>query len=316
MEVIFLSPPLFDTMKTKLLSASCIVIGVVFVFSGLGKVVNTAAFGNLIVQYGFENLQIFAPAIVIAEIFVGMCLILGIKSKINGIISAGLLITFTLAFTYGHFKNGITDCGCFGTLKISSDNIEITYARNILLLGLSLFVGFYYQPTCEKTSETKKMVLSGVLLPTIFFAGLTYRLPPRTSAEQSHVFLNKNIEETQLYQYVQTVSDSTYLIFFYTYTCPHCWNSIENLKRFKSGGYVDSIVSFALVNDYSEKKSEIKNLFGENFPDFRIFEILNDSILQSFVRVAPTSFYVKNDTIKAVIESTLPHPYIFGLKNR
>ena len=42
----------------------CIIIGVVFVLSGGGKVINTAAFASLIVQYGLGWLQLFAPFIV------------------------------------------------------------------------------------------------------------------------------------------------------------------------------------------------------------------------------------------------------------
>jgi len=302
-------------MKQKILYLFSVIVGIVFIVSGLGKVVNTTAFGNLIVQYGLGGLQIFAPIIAICEIAVGVCFILKIRLKIFGLISVFLLLIFTAAFTYGHFKSGITDCGCFGAFKFSHDSVVPVYVRNIFLLSLSFFVWLQYPENLQnKITDSKKMILLGVLLPAIFFAGLTYQIPEAFQSKQSHNLLNKNIKETPLNQYIQTVSDTSYLVFFYSYTCPHCWNSLENLKQFKISGKVDDVGVFAIVNADSSENSETKNAFIKNLEHLENREIVYDDVVRSFIRSVPTSFYVKNDTIKAVIESTLPHPYIFKIR--
>ena len=298
-------------MKQKILQIICIIIGIVFIVSGLGKIVDTAAFGNLIAKYGFVELHIFAPVIALVEVAVGVSLVLGIKPKIMLYVSFGLLLMFTAAFTYSHIKNGITDCGCFGAIKLSQDNVALVYTRNVLLLGLSLFAGLLHTVCLEKTVETKKTILLGVLLPAIFVAGLTYRIPSSFRRNKSHILLNMNIKETPLHQYIQTVPDSTYLIFFYTYTCPHCLNSMENFKHFKRSNVVDSSISFALIGTDSIENKKIRSQFADYFGHFGTREILNDHIVQSFINVVPTAFYVKNDTIKNVIESQLPSPVLF-----
>jgi len=299
-------------MKQKILHIICIILGAVFLASGLGKVVDTASFGNLIAEYGLGWLQVSAPIIVLAEIALGLCLILYVKPKIMSLISFAMLVVFTLAFTYGHFKHGVTDCGCFGTLKINqNDNILFFYARNMLLIGLSLFVWFF-SGNQEKISETKKIILLGTLLPMLFVAGLTYRMPNFQQQNKPHILLNKHINDTPLSQFVQTDSDKSYLVFFYSYTCPHCWNSIQNLKHFKQSKVVDSIISFAFVdtelsNEFLEFKSEFMDFFG----NFETQEIIADSVVLSLIPFVPTSFYIRNDTIKAVLTGTLPSPFTF-----
>jgi len=295
----------------KALRIICIIIGIVFIVSGVGKTVNTAAFGNLIVQYGLGWLQLSAPLVALMEIAVGVSLLLSIRPKTMLFISFGLLLMFTAAFTYGHLKNGITDCGCFGAFKVPQENILLVYARNVLLLVLSLFAGLCYPAHLEKNDDSKAAILLGILLPAIFVAGLTYRVPASFRRTPSHVMLGKDIKETALYQYIQTDPDSSYLIFFYTYTCPHCLNSVENFKHFKRSATVDSAVSFALIDTDSGENAKRRNYFTDNFGNFGTHEIVYTDTVHSFISVVPTAFYVKNDTIKYVIESQLPSPLLF-----
>jgi len=299
-------------MKQKILHIICIALGIVFIVSGFGKIIDTASFGNLIAQYGLGWLQISAPVIVLVEIAVGLSLILSIKPKQISLISFVMLVIFTLAFTYGYFKHGVTDCGCFGALKTEQNNIFFFYLRNFVLLGLSLFVYLHYPANQEEMSDRKKMILLGVLLPMLFVAGLTYRMPYSLQQNKPHILLNKHIKDTPLSQYVQTDSDKSYLVFFYSYSCPHCCNSIENFKRFEQSTMVDSLISFVFVDaDLSNNDTEIKNDFIEFFGDFGTQEIVNDSIILSLIPFVPTSFYIKDDTIKAVINGMLPSPYTF-----
>jgi hypothetical protein len=179
-------------------------------------------------------------------------------------------------------------------------------------MALSLFVGFYYPSYQTVSSETSKMIFLGVMLPTLFVTGLTYKFPSSFRSDPPHFLFNKNVEETPLHKYIHTVPDSSYMVFFYSYTCPHCWNSIENFKQFKNSMAVDSIISFVLVNADLNDNIESKNLFIENFGDFGSSEVIDDSVISSFIKAVPTSFHIMNDTIKAVIEGELPHPFIFN----
>ncbi|MCL2598075.1 MAG: DoxX family protein [Paludibacter sp.] len=290
-------------MKNKII---CIVIGIVFIVSGTGKIVNTAEFGNMIAQYGFERLRIIAPLIVIAEIALGISLLLCIKPKIMAVCSFVLVTIFTVAFTYGHFKHGINDCGCFGVLKIGQDNVFFIYLRNVILLALSLFVWVSNKSYSEKTQGWKNMFLLGSLLPMIFVAGYTSRFPLTTSKQEPHFYLNKPIKETALSRYLHTSPDSSYLVMCFSYTCPHCLNSIDNFKRYKESKIVDNVVAFALIGTDSTENKKNRDAFIKNFgEDIVTNELSNDFIIRSFIRIVPTFFVIKNDTIRTVIESEL-----------
>ena len=304
-------------MQQKILSVFCLIVGIVFLVSGLGKVVDASSFGSLIAEYGLGWLQLFAPLIAIIEVAVGLCFILRVYPKMMGVISSCLLAIFTVAFTYGHFKTGITDCGCFGAINILRDNVAFVYARNIILLSLSLYLALQYTADNmqQKPDASKKLILLGALLPAIFVSGLTYRIPASlrsTQPHHHHSIINKNINETPLRHYLRTVADSSYLAFFHTYTCPHCWSSIENLKQLQTSGLIDSIVSFAIVSAEFSADPQIKDAFIQSLGSIKTIEIFdNDENVRALINAVPTSFYVKNDTVKEIF-STVPHPFVFG----
>jgi len=150
-------------MKIKII---CIIIGCVYILSGIGKVTNVVAFEILIANYGFEHLQILAPFIILGELALGVCLVLWIKPKLMSLLSVILLLIFTTAFVYAHFKNGITDCGCFGMLNLNQQSPIFTYMRNILLIGMSLLVFV--------KSQKEDQLIENKSVPILFIVFLTF----------------------------------------------------------------------------------------------------------------------------------------------
>lgn len=91
-------------LENRILNIYCYLTGIFFIISGLGKVINTTAFSQLIYEYGLGYLMILAPLIAIVEISVGISLVLLINPKRNSFAACVLLIMFTIAFAYAHFK--------------------------------------------------------------------------------------------------------------------------------------------------------------------------------------------------------------------
>jgi len=303
-------------MKNKII---CIIIGSIYLLSGIGKVVNVVAFEMLIANYGFESLQILAPFIILGELALGVCLVLWIKPKITSLLSLILLVIFTTAFTYAHFKNGINDCGCFGMFNLNQQSPISTYIRNIILFGMSLFVFIKTSKENPPIENWKKYSIIAFFIPIVFVCGFTFRIPQNLYKIKQHQYLNKAIKETILSDYLQTAKDSTYLIYCFSYTCPHCWNSIENYKSFKTTGMIDSIIAISLVSADTSISFQNRNAFTEHFGTNLVnYELINDEPIQTVISSVPTSFYIENDTIKYVIESALPSPFIFQkfIKNK
>jgi len=292
----------------KVFNFYSIVVGASFIISGVGKLLDTTAFSALLYQYGFGRLMVLSPLIVVAEVLLGLMLVLLIKPKRYAAFSFILLLIFTLAFAYGHFKNGVNDCGCFGTLQHTNIAPVYSFLRNFILMGMALIVWIGYPSEAGAAPRWKKPVIFMALGISAFIAGLTFKMPgflQTTPTTSKFNFQDQNVKNTVLNKYINTSPDSTYLVFCFSYTCPHCLNSIANLRQFKDGNMVDRLIAFGTGNDSS------KRAFTQNFkPDFYVKDLQPFEMLR-FTDLFPTAFYIKHDTVKAVIQGELPSPVVF-----
>ncbi len=292
--------------EKKVLNIYCHITGLFFIISGVGKVIDTTAFGNLIYEYGFGYLMVLAPLIAVVELTTGFCLFLLFKPKFFSLAASGLLILFTLAFAYAHFNNGVNDCGCFGTFKQANIPPFFSFARNAVLLAMSIVVWLKYPRDENAAGRWKKFMILPVLCISLFVAGVTYNTPffltPRPG---QHQFQDQPIKNTPLSKYIKTSPDSTYLLFCFSYSCSHCWNSIENLRNFKKEKAVDSVFSLATGDN------DAKHFFDQNFrPDFHIRD-LSAVEMGEITEVYPVAFYIRHDSVKIIIPSELPSQVTF-----
>ncbi|MGY0425892.1 MAG: BT_3928 family protein [Polaribacter sp.] len=125
-----------------------ILVGALFIFSGFVKLVDPI--GS---QYKFEeyfsksvlNLEFlipyalpFAILLIIAEILLGVMILIGYKPKLT-VWALGVLTAIFLFLTwYSAFYNKVTDCGCFGdAVKLSPWE---TFYKNVILIALILLL--------------------------------------------------------------------------------------------------------------------------------------------------------------------------------
>lgn len=280
------------------------IIGVLFLISGLSKIVNVISFQNLIGQYGFPSLHFLAPFIVLAEIALGSALVLHIKTRFSAFLSLIMLLLFTIAYTYGYFFHGITDCGCFGKL-INTESATVVYIRNLTLIGMSIYV--IIKMETEHYSDVpswKKSIFLTILLPSFFIAGMTSRIFPNKRYE--HPFKNKPVNTTWLNDYIVQQKEKE-LVFFMSYSCNHCINSIENYKAYMENNVVDTTLCYVLVNKDNSNNDSLKAVFNTRYPNFQYTETVQ---ALDFISAFPTAFYIENDTVKEIIIGELPSPFV------
>ena len=292
--------------EKRILNIYVVLTGVLFIISGVGKVIDTYGFSNLIYQYGLGYLMILSPLIVLFEILLGLVLVLLINPKRYAMISFFLMIVFTVLFAYAHFKNGVTDCGCFGSVQHTSLPPVFSFIRNFILIGMLFIVWKKYPEENTPPAPWKRRFILTVMFISIFTAGFTFETPFFLRGKPvGHEFQNQNIRNVELSNYTKTSPDSTYLFFCFSYTCPYCLNSIENLRQYQKSNAVDRVVVFAV----GETKDRL--IFEQNFqPDFPINE-LSGQAMDKLTKAYPTAFYVERDTIKVIIQSELPSPFVF-----
>ncbi len=123
-------------------------VGILFIISGLIKLNDPLGFSFKLEEYfsyGVLNLPLFEPyalqiaiVIVVLEVFIGVCLLIGFKVKFTIWSLLVMIIGFTFLTFYSAYFNKVTDCGCFG------DALKLTpwksFAKDIVLLLLILIL--------------------------------------------------------------------------------------------------------------------------------------------------------------------------------
>lgn len=275
-----------------------IATGTVFLISGMAKALDTAAFSETIIAYGLPKLYFMAPFIVLSEVLLGLLLIFHIRLKKTAAAATTAIIIFTGIYLYGAIFHGIKDCGCFGSIRILDRNPAIILCRNAILLYLSASICINGTDKTGFNTQTC-IITASVLCIAAFMSGYTYKhmkMPWKGNSPQT--------EYDKLHNFVQTSADSTYLIFAFSYTCPHCLNSMANLKEYEPSGTVDKVIGLGIGNENEEKV--FHSIFN---PCFKIINC--DKELLSLTKEFPKAYYVKDNVVAMELSGELPCFYIF-----
>jgi len=278
-----------------------LIAGIVFLVSGIAKAIDISTFSNVIAQYGFENLQFIAPLIVIAEVLIGLLLVFQVRQRWSALAGALLIVVFTVAYAYGILFHNVKDCGCFGNIKALNTSPVFSFLRDAILLYLLIAVW--------RKGENKQSVNQWIAVTALIFmcvvAFMTGYTSPKFGNRTAKKFVVQAVKNTALKDFIATSKDSTYLVFAFSYTCPHCLNSIANLKEYTKSGVVDKVIGLAFGDSISEKK------FTETFePNFPIKNYSNE--LLRLTNNFPTVYFIRNDSIVVEFSGELPCSYVFS----
>ncbi len=156
------------------------IVGILFVFSGFVKLVDPIGSQYKFEEYFSESvLNIpfllpyaleFAIVLIVAEIVLGIALLVRWKTKLTLYLLFLMIILFLFLTGYSAYFDKVTDCGCFG------DAIKLTpwqtFYKDVILTVLIAFLIKYH----EKIKPMKKQLLSGIfVLASLFISlGITF----------------------------------------------------------------------------------------------------------------------------------------------
>lgn len=200
------------SLKRTLLEASRIVLGLVFVISGLLKAVDPMGgaikvgeyFGSILGSKFLWISHTFLPLSVLlcmVEFLLGAFLLMGIYRRIASRMTFVMMVFMTIVTIYISITDSVGDCGCFGDL-IKLTNVQ-SLIKNIILLPMSYFVMRYARQMSHLYTRRERWVPAA--LAFIGISQFTYcnqrYLPYRDFRPYQIGFdLNKKIQE----------ADSTY----------------------------------------------------------------------------------------------------------
>jgi uncharacterized membrane protein YphA (DoxX/SURF4 family) len=126
---------------------SRIVVGAVWLVAGMLKLPDPAANVRAVRAYQLlpeRVVPLVGHGLPILEILLGVCLLLGLVTRIAAVLSAVLLVAFTIGIGSAWARGLSIECGCFGGGAGPAENASAAYpweiARDVGLLLLSLWL--------------------------------------------------------------------------------------------------------------------------------------------------------------------------------
>ncbi|MAU15893.1 MAG: DoxX family protein [Muricauda sp.] len=158
---------------------SRILVGILFIISGLIKLNDPMGFSFKLEEYfspSVLDLPFLTPLalaisifVVIAEVILGVLLLIGFKPKFTVWSLLLMIVFFTFLTFYSAYFNKVTDCGCFG------DAIKLTpwesFTKDVILLVFILILFFGKKYITPLFSPKTNWIIGGVaLLACVLFA--------------------------------------------------------------------------------------------------------------------------------------------------
>lgn len=130
--------------NTYLFWTAKFVIGFVFIFAGMEKIIDPAAFSDAIANYKllpYFSINFFAIVLPWIEIAAGFLLIFDKYVKENAFIFSSLLLVFTVMIFIAVLRGLDIECGCFGTIDAQKVGIgKILENIGLLILGVYVYL--------------------------------------------------------------------------------------------------------------------------------------------------------------------------------
>ena len=162
-----------------LVGISSVIVGVLFIISGLIKLNDPVGFSFKLEEYfsqGVLDIPFLIPFalqlsifLVIVEVLLGVMLLVGFRVKFTVLSLLAMIVFFTFLTFYSAYYNKVTDCGCFG------DAVKLTpwesFTKDIILLVLIviLFIGKKHIKSLFNF-KVKRSIVSATLIGCIIFA--------------------------------------------------------------------------------------------------------------------------------------------------
>lgn len=119
-----------------------LLLGVIFIFAGVSKLLDPHAFARTISAYGIlPDALLFPVAIALAalEFLTGTCLLLNIRGSLQ--VTTGLLTLFLIVLGHAILHNLDVDCGCFSGNEIPAPGaLKPAFGRDLGLMAISFYL--------------------------------------------------------------------------------------------------------------------------------------------------------------------------------
>jgi len=121
-------------------------LGGVFLYACFHKIMDPAEFALSIASYQILPLSlvnIFAVTLPWIELFAGLGIILGFRTRENSLLITGMMVMFISVIAYALSQELAVDCGCFASQEAGEEMTAGTLARDAVWLAIAAHLFFF-----------------------------------------------------------------------------------------------------------------------------------------------------------------------------
>lgn len=284
---------------------STTILGLMFLFSAFTKAWDAETFADMLLLYGPQWFSIGAPIIIMAESVLGMALVLQIKTRWSAIFADCFLVIVSAIFAYGVLAKGIQDCGCFGVFsKLFTGKPWVTFVRNALFVAISI-------PAILDSNRKVRYVYPKICLTLVvaamacFVCGLSmrksYKLPKISQVKPN----NRSKVMEKLNEIYSFNSDSTYVVYLFSFNCPHCQNSFANVQQFQQFNVADKVIGIAVEDQEAQER-----FYRIYKPEIDIITIPKEQ-MEQITNQLPIGMSIRENSIKKTEVGFITSPGLF-----
>ena len=284
---------------------SSVLLGLLFLVSAFLKAWDADTFAVTLREYGLHWFGVWAPMIIAIEAVLGLCLLMQIRLKWTALAADIFLVIVSAGFAYGVLAKGIEDCGCFGALdRYHSAKPWVSFVRNAVFMLLTVPV--FLAEKKEEKHLTRKLI---VMVPVLAIIGFVSGLAMKKSFSLPRFGTEEGMNETEMMAKLQAEypfrSDSTYVVYLFSFTCPHCKNYYANVEQYQRLGLADKVLGIAVEDE--EAQARFERIYQ---PQIEIITIPK-SRMSAITPILPIAVYIGNDTIRDIEKGAVFSPGVF-----
>ncbi len=133
-------------------------LGAVMTVAGIAKLLDPRSFATAIRQMDILPPSAIFPFMVVivqCEIWLGIALLFGFRTRIAARLLAGLVSLFIIAIVVSLLRGNAGDCGCFGTFGSEKLGPGLI-VRDVLILILCLWVSFQAASASSRLQKSEQ----------------------------------------------------------------------------------------------------------------------------------------------------------------
>lgn len=269
-------------MQRVLLEVGRVVLGLIFVTSGLFKAIDPMGVSLKITDYVSSALgsswawlvdlsMLMAVLLCVVEFTLGAMLLMGIYRRLVTRLSFAIMVLMTLVTIYIYWTGVLPDCGCFGdVIKLSNGG---TLLKNLLLLPLSYWLMTSARSLGHLFSRRERWLPAALaLLGISYFTYQNYHYLPYKDLRPYRIGYNlqeKILEEERAYQEALFAGTK------------YVYHRGDEEQSFDVNALPDSTWTFVRLEQEEQLKSykptyffELRNDYGEQMEE----QVLSDSV--------------------------------------